>query len=60
MTTPDEVARSFSGHRFEEAFAHLAEDVRWVLVGQAVLVGRDAVVTACRATADQLVGTTTT
>lgn len=60
MTTPEDVARAFSGHRFEEAFGHLADDVRWVLVGQAVVSGRDAVVAACRATTDELVGVTTT
>ena len=59
-STHEEVARAFSGHRFEDAFAHLSDDVRWVSVGDAVLVGRAAVEAACRATAEQLVGVTTT
>ena len=60
MTTHEDVARAFSGHRFEEAFSHLADDVTWVLVGQAVITGRAAVEEACRATARELVGVTTT
>ena len=59
-TTQEEVARAFSGHRFEAAFAHLADDVRWVLVGQSVITGRDAVEAACRTTAAALVDVATT
>jgi hypothetical protein len=29
------IAESFSRHRFAETFPHLADDVRWVAVGQA-------------------------
>ena len=60
MTTHEDVARAFSGHRFEEAFAHLHDEVRWILVGQAVITGRQAVEEACRATAGHLSGVTTT
>ncbi len=60
MTTHEDVARAFSGHRFDEAFGHLADDVRWVLVGKAVISGRAAVVAACRDTTNQLVGVMTT
>lgn len=60
MTTHEDLARAFSGHDFEQAVEHLADDVRWVLVGQSVVEGRDGVVAACRATADELTDVTTT
>ncbi|CAA9331014.1 MAG: hypothetical protein AVDCRST_MAG16-1354 [uncultured Frankineae bacterium] len=46
-----QVAEALSGHRFAEVYEHLAEDVRWVLPGQATIEGRSAVVAACEATA---------
>lgn len=59
MTNAD-VARAFSGHRFEETFAHLADNVVWVLVGGEDLVGREAVVSTCRESAAFLAELTTT
>jgi len=53
-----DVAQAFSSHRFEEAFDHLGPDVTWHLVGQATLHGRDAVIAACRNTADETAETT--
>ena len=43
------IAESFSRHRFAETFPHLADDVRWVAVGQATMQGKAAVVDACEA-----------
>jgi len=54
-----DIARALSGHRFEEAFGHLADDVAWHLVGQVTLHGRDEVIAACRGTAEGLADTTT-
>ena len=59
MSTPREVAEAFSGHRFAEAYDHLAEDVRWVLVGAGELVGRAAVQDACEQTLAELAGGST-
>ena len=59
MPTPRQTAEAFSSHRFEETYDHLADDVRWVAVGQTVLKGRDAVVRACSGTATELATTTT-
>ncbi len=42
----EDVARAFSGHRFEETFDHLAPDVQWILVGQGRVEGAAAVVHA--------------
>jgi hypothetical protein len=47
---PRRVAEAFSGHRFAEAYPALADDVRWELVGEDTLVGRQAVVDACEGT----------
>jgi SnoaL-like domain len=46
---PQELAEAFSSHRFEETYDRLAEDVRWVLVGEATVEGKSAVIDACRA-----------
>ena len=54
MSTPREVAEAFSGHRFRDAYAALAPDVRWVAVGAGELVGRQAVVDACEETLAEL------
>lgn len=51
---PREIAEAFSGHRFEDAIAHLAPTVRWVLPGQGSVDGRDAVVAACRSSAAEM------
>jgi hypothetical protein len=42
-----QIAEAFSGHRFTESYVALADDVRWVLDGEAELEGKDAVVAAC-------------
>jgi ketosteroid isomerase-like protein len=54
MPTPREVAEAFSGHRFRDAYDALAPDIRWTLVGEDELVGRQAVVDACEGTLAEL------
>jgi SnoaL-like domain len=49
-----EIAEAFSSHRFEDAIPHLAPSVRWVLPGHGSIDGRDAVVEASRASAEQM------
>jgi ketosteroid isomerase-like protein len=58
----EEIAEAFSSHRFLEVYDHLADDVRWVLPGQATIQGKAAVVAACESAAGefaQLAGTDT-
>ena len=57
--TNDQIARAFSSHRFDETFAHLAEDATWNLVGQARIEGRDAIIETCRGTAGENVAVET-
>jgi hypothetical protein len=40
---PGAGGRAFSEHRSDEALDHLADDVRWTIVGYMVLEGADAV-----------------
>jgi ketosteroid isomerase-like protein len=53
MTTK-QIAEAFSGHRFAEAYDHLAADVRWLLQGQTTIAGKSAVVEACNASAAEM------
>lgn len=53
------VGRAFSEHRFDEALAHLADNVRWTIVGYMVLEGATAVRHTCRETLASLADTTT-
>jgi ketosteroid isomerase-like protein len=48
MPEPQDVARAFSMHRFEETYEHLDDDVRWVIPGGDDIEGRAAVTRACR------------
>ena len=52
------IAESFSRHRFAETFPHLADDVRWVAVGQVTMQGRQAVIDACEAATAEMAGLT--
>jgi ketosteroid isomerase-like protein len=53
-STPRRIAEAFSGHRFAEAYPALADDVRWDLVGEDTLIGRQAVMDACEVTLAEL------
>ena len=57
--TSAEIAESFSRHDFARAYAHLSEDVRWEVIGDRRIEGRDDVIAACEASATYLDGVTT-
>jgi ketosteroid isomerase-like protein len=59
MPSPQDVARAFSTHRFDETYEHLDDDVRWVVPGGNSLEGRAAVTEACRAAVTELSDTRT-
>jgi 8-oxo-dGTP pyrophosphatase MutT (NUDIX family)/ketosteroid isomerase-like protein len=54
------VAEAFCRHRFADAYPYLADDVRWRIVGQREVVGRDEVVRSCEESAAYLATVTTT
>lgn len=53
------VAEAFSGHRFADAYDHLAPDLEWVLVGASTIRGKDAALEACEETLAALANATT-
>lgn len=52
--TIEDTARSFSDHHFEAAAPQLADDLVWTIVGEAPIVGKDAVIAACESSAEYL------
>lgn len=57
--TNREIAEAFSGHRFDEALAYVADDAEWMLVGADAIVGAAAIADACHGTDAELDGATT-
>lgn len=51
--TNEQIARAFSSHHFEETFEHIAPIAAWNLVGETRIDGRDAIIEACRSTAEE-------
>jgi hypothetical protein len=49
-----QISEAFSRHRFTETYESLADDVRWVLDGEAELKGKDDVVAACDSSAAEM------
>ena len=54
-----QIAEAFSRHDFEATFAYLAEDVRWNIVGESLVEGKEDVISVCRESAAYLTGVTT-
>ena len=57
--TPEEIATAFSTHLFAETYPYLLDDVRWNLVGDQQVTGREAVMRICESTAEGLSDVTT-
>lgn len=53
------IAEAFSRHRFAETYDHLADDVKWIAVGEGETTGKNAVIAACEAATAELATTTT-
>jgi ketosteroid isomerase-like protein len=53
------VAEAFSGHRFADAYDHLAPAVRWVVHGEETTEGKDDVISVCEQTLTELTNVTT-
>jgi ketosteroid isomerase-like protein len=52
--TNEEIARAVSGHRFDEAIPHFAEDIEWDVVGSDPLTGKTIVTRVCEGSAEYL------
>jgi hypothetical protein len=55
-----EIAEAFSRHQFHGVYPHLGANVRWNIVGEAEIVGRDVVIAACEDSAAYLATVSTT
>jgi len=58
--TIKEIAEAFSGHKFDRAYPYLLEDVRWNLIGDKRVSGKEGVVSTCEETLSYVKGATTT
>jgi len=57
--TNEQIAEAFSRHDFEASYPYLAEDVRWNIVGESLVEGKENVISVCRESAAYLTGVTT-
>jgi len=53
------IAEAFSHSRFTETYSYLMDDVRWNLVGDRRIAGREDVMDTCEHSAEYLAGVTT-
>lgn len=51
---PEETASSFVRHAFADTYEHMHDDIRWNIVGTALVEGRDAVIAMCDGSAGHL------
>jgi hypothetical protein len=56
----DQIAEAFSNHRFAATYPYLSDDIKWNIVGDEELVGRDAVIDRCEQSAKYLATVSTT
>jgi hypothetical protein len=52
--SPTEIAEAFSRHEFQKIYPQLAADIRWTLVGDRRVEGRDGVIATCEDSAAYL------
>ena len=55
-----QIAEAFSGHRFAVTYPYLADDIKWNIVGNEELVGRESVIDRCDESAKYLESVSTT
>ncbi len=58
--TNEQIAETFCSWRFAETYPSMAGDIRWNIIGQGELVGKEAVIDHCRQSAKFLETVTTT
>ena len=57
--TNEQIAEAFSRHDFEVTYPYLTDDLRWNLVGERLVEGKEEVIAVCRESAAYLTGVTT-
>jgi limonene-1,2-epoxide hydrolase len=57
--TNEQIAEAFSHHDFEATYPYLTDDVRWNIVGERLVEGKEQVIAFCRESAAYLRGVTT-
>jgi limonene-1,2-epoxide hydrolase len=57
--TSEQIAEAFSRHDFEASYPYLADDIRWNIVGERLVEGKENVISVCRESAEYLTGVTT-
>jgi limonene-1,2-epoxide hydrolase len=57
--TNEQISEAFSHHDFEAAYPYLTDDVRWNIVGQRPIEGKEKVIAVCRESAAYLTGVVT-
>ena len=57
--TNEQIAEAFSRHDFEASYPYLTEDIRWNIVGERLVEGKEEVIVVCRESAAYLTGVTT-
>ena len=55
-----QIAEAFSRHRFAVTYPYLVDDIKWSIVGNEALVGREAVIDRCDESAKYLETVSTT
>lgn len=43
----DQIAEAFCSHRFSETFPHMADEIKWNIIGREELIGREAIIAHC-------------
>jgi hypothetical protein len=57
--TSEQIAEAFSRHDFEASYPYLADDIRWNIVGERRVEGKENVISVCSESAEYLAGVTT-
>lgn len=57
--TIKQIAEAFSGHTFETTYPYLLDDVRWNLIGDKQITGKEGVISTCKQTLTYLENATT-
>jgi hypothetical protein len=47
----DQIAEAFCSHRFIETFPYMADEIKWNMIGNEELIGREAVIDHCNKSA---------